>query len=248
MMLGIPHLTEEMIRQTYFTLPKHVVAEFDKAEKVSYEELVKAWGRHKPEILQRLGISDIPSSFQYESEFAGHIRAYAASGRSDFFTASFEQLNEEDIFSVVAWAGADFWRFIGERVKASENMSELNGFLGSCTPKMCKLLMDAPKNIPLTIYLAHATEIPVDECPDVPLDFIDQYPELLDSTDYQQAFMKAYIESCLKLFFQPEAITKQLSRYTPETMRRYFPRIVWEISGHSFYDGEEVLFDAVTNW
>ena len=247
MMLGIPNLTEEMVKQAYFCLP-HRIAEELKAAEGNYDEWLSVARRYRPEILKALGIEDPYSKFHFTDEFAGHIRAYAASGQSDFFSSSFEQLKEEDIFSVVAWAGADFWRFVGERVGASDTLEYLNGFLGSCTPKLVQLLMYAPKDIPLTILLAHAKDIPVDECPDVPLDFIDNFPELHESMDYQEAFMKAYITSCLKLFFNADKVDKHLSRYTPETMRQFFPRIAWELSGHSFYDGEEVLFDAVKNW
>lgn len=248
-MLGIPSLTEEMVQTSYCCLPQRIADELKAAEAAGSEPWLKACMRHRSAILKALDIEDTLPSWDWKAEFAQHLKAYAKTGRDSGFTKLYQaDPTSEDVYAAVVSIGEDFWKFLSERINAARNLSELNCTLGSCTPKLCKLMMDAPKDIPLTLFLTHARDIPVDECPDVPLTFIDEYPELLESADYNAAFMQAYVASCLKLFFDPAKVTKALADYTPESMRRFFPRIAWELSGHSFYENEYVLFDDVTNW
>lgn len=248
-MLGIPSLTEEMVQTSYCCLPQRIADELKAAEAAGSEPWLKACMRHRSAILKALDIEDTLPSWDWKAEFDQHLKAYAKTGRDSGFTKLYQaDPTSEDVYAAVVSIGEDFWKFLSERINAARNLSELNCTLGSCTPKLCKLMMDAPKDIPLTLFLTHARDIPVDECPDVPLTFIDEYPELLESADYNAAFMQAYVASCLKLFFDPAKVTKALADYTPESMRRFFPRIAWELSGHSFYENEYVLFDDVTNW
>lgn len=249
MMLDISDLTKDMAQTLYYCLPPRTAEELKKAEAVGKDAWVKACMRHRAAILKVLGIEDPTPRWDWKSEMDQHLKAYAKTGRSPKFTELYNaNPASEDVYAAVVSIDEDFWKFLDERINAARKLSELNCTLGSCTPKLCKLMMDAPKEIPLTLFLTHARDIPVDECPDVPLNFIDDYPELLDSPDYNAAFMHAYIASCLKLFFDQAKVDKALAAYTPEDMRRYFPRIAWELSGHLFYENEFVLFDNVTNW
>lgn len=249
MMFGIEALTPDMVKTSYWCLPNRTAAELQAAEAEGSEAWMKACMRHRAAILKALDIDDPMPSYDYRSEFDQHLLAYAQSGQDADFTAMYNYTeNKEDVYAAVVSIGEDFWKFLAKRINAAHKLSKLNYTIGACTPKLCKLMMDAPKDIPFTLFMAHACDIPVEECPDVPLTFIDDYPELLDSPDYNNAFMQAYITTCLKLFFDPAKVDKALAAYTPETMRRFFPRIAWELSGHSFYDNEGGLFNDVTTW
>ncbi len=247
-MFGVPNLTEDMVRSAIPFLPESAEKEVQEAESHGRQAWLDAVEKYKSLLCKALGLELPGASFAWRDEFKGLVTSYAKTGKWPELASLIAAGDWENAYAGVAYAPEDFWKYIVERTGADKKLSNLNATLGACTPKLCKLLMEAPKDLPLSLFLVHASAFEVDNVPDVPLSFMDDFPELLDAEDYANAFMKAYIISCLRLFFDPARVDKYVERYTPADLRRYFPRIVWEVSGHSFYDNEAVLFDTVTNW
>ncbi len=249
MMFGVPNLTEDMVRMAVPFLSEACAEEIREAERHGQQAWLAAVNKYKVPLCNALGVTpETGTNYNWRDEFNGLLSAFAKTGSWAGFDTLVAAGNWDDVYAAVVNAPTSLWEYLNQRVNAGEKLSTLNNTLGACTPRLCKLLMDAPKDIPMTLFLAHACDIHVDEVPDVPLSFMDDFPELADAEDYANAFMKAYIISCLKLFFDEGTVMKHVSKYTVPELRRWFPRIAWEVSGHSFYDNEVVLFDTVTSW
>lgn len=248
-LLGYPDLTIDMIKAAYFAMFPATVADLREAEGLGFEAYAKACSRHREEISDVLMLP-VPS-WQRDLDdnivMAATEWAFLKPGASENMIAETQGRVTMEIMSNDP-VDMEFIEWYVTKYKPEGVLSKLNATLGACTPKLCKLLADAPYYSPLSLYLSIAPFIPVGDVPDVPLSFMDNFPEMLDDEDYNTAFMKAYIISCLELFFDSDKVHKAVSQFPDDKLRLYFPRIVWELSEHRFYDAEQAIFDNLTDW
>lgn len=250
MILGFPYLTMDMVKAAYWALPAEVAAELKDAEELGVDSFNEACEKHRSQLTKVLGLTTetggAAGAYPWEEELQSAIRGYAEKNNPNLLASDRQQIFDD--FKHGVCRNDAILEYIIEEYKAAQKLSQLNGTLGACTPKLCKLLMDAPNYLPLSLYLSRANSIQIGDVPDVPLSFMDNFPEMLDDEDYNTAFMKAYIISCLELFFDRDAIDNVIRLFPDDKLRLHFPQIVWMISGHMFYDAEYAMLANLTNW
>lgn len=257
---GIQGLSWPTVKNGVVLLPPDVQAAINAVAGkpgVSDDEMTAVLAPYRELILATLGLDDpgpgehAPTTikFQHYDKLADILQKYAETARSIPFHDSFVYPSDYNVaMKMLDAVGEDFYLWLQEEFDIGHIITELCGDVGSCTPRLVKMFANAPHDVPFFLYVLYIKDVPVDEAPDVPLSFIEDNPDLLDSDDYNTAVMEAYIRSCLKLFFPEEQVLHMISSMTMDLLRHEFLRAVWRLAGNAFNIYEVPFFDNVWMW
>lgn len=223
----VPLLSEEQ---------REAVADAQRRYADNVPELVRFLSRYKRRLLSFLGVEVAVT--EAEAATLDLVAEYLGA-RQEFPTvATAVQVAEGN-------NPEGFYLWVKSTKHPEEGLQRLVEQYGECSPELAMCLLDAPEEVPLSIYLLHPVNDGSMVAPEVPEDFLDNYPSLAAQTDVPEAIIEAYVRATLQAVFtgsRSADIRNACVSRRGEDLLRAFPMLVWRLSGRKLNKVEQTIF------